>query len=112
MKVCVHPQARVDLLEIWHHIAKDSIKQANKVAAELEQAIRDLGKMPGKGHTGRAEFSQYCSALLTDCTINDSADLMSRVVHPIPKSEARSMRELAAFRTFCSEVCPPFGARF
>ena len=51
MKVRIHPQARVDLLEIWHHIAKDSIAQANKVVEGLQQEIRDLGKMPGKGHT-------------------------------------------------------------
>jgi plasmid stabilization system protein ParE len=36
-KLRIQPQARVDLLEIWHHIAKDSLEQANRVGDELDQ---------------------------------------------------------------------------
>ena len=44
------PQARLDLLEIWHYIAKDSIEAANRVGQSLDDAIVDLCRMPGKGH--------------------------------------------------------------
>lgn len=49
-KLRIQPQARVDLLEIWHHIAKDSIEQANRVGDDLDREIRNLVQMPGKGH--------------------------------------------------------------
>jgi toxin ParE1/3/4 len=50
-KVVIRPQARLDLLEIWHHIAKNSIDAANRTSEKLTAAIRDLAPMPGKGHT-------------------------------------------------------------
>lgn len=50
-KLLIRPQARVDLLEIWHYIAQDSVTMANRVGEELEQAIRDLLVTPGMGHT-------------------------------------------------------------
>jgi plasmid stabilization system protein ParE len=50
-KLLIQPQARLDLLEIWHYIAADSIQSANKVAEKLDRAIRGLIEMPGKGHT-------------------------------------------------------------
>jgi toxin ParE1/3/4 len=50
MRILVRPQARLDLLEIWHHIAADSFEPANRMSEKLEQAIRDLGSMPGMGH--------------------------------------------------------------
>jgi toxin ParE1/3/4 len=49
-KLLIQPQARVDLLEIWHHIALDSIQNANRVTEKLDEAIRGLVVMPGKGH--------------------------------------------------------------
>ena len=50
-KLLIQPQAGVDLLEIWHHIAGDDLAAANRVGERLERAIRDLVAMPGKGHT-------------------------------------------------------------
>ena len=50
-KLRIQPQARVDLLEIWHYIAPNSIENANKVVEKLEDAIRGLVDLPGKGHT-------------------------------------------------------------
>jgi len=44
------PQAEVDLLEIWHHIASTSPSAARMVDAEIDRAIRGLAEMPGKGH--------------------------------------------------------------
>jgi len=52
-RLLIQPQARVDLLEIWHFIAQDSIRAANRVADQLDSAIRGLVEMPGKGHTRR-----------------------------------------------------------
>jgi toxin ParE1/3/4 len=49
-KLLIQPRARVDLLEIWHYIAKDSVVAANRVGQELDDAIRGLVLMPGKGH--------------------------------------------------------------
>src|SRR5437868_15297625 len=49
-KLLIRPQARLDLLEIWHHIASDSIESANRISEKLEAAIRDLPAMPRKGH--------------------------------------------------------------
>ncbi|HEX8912491.1 MAG TPA: type II toxin-antitoxin system RelE/ParE family toxin [Humisphaera sp.] len=49
-KINVRPQARLDLLEIWHHIAADSVQNANLVTDRIETAIRNLAAMPGMGH--------------------------------------------------------------
>lgn len=49
-KLLVQPQARVDLLEIWHHIATDSIPAANRITERLDAEIRELVAFPGKGH--------------------------------------------------------------
>jgi plasmid stabilization system protein ParE len=53
-QLLIQPQARVDLLEIWHSIAPNSIRNANRVSDRLDQEIRGLLDMPGKGH-GRAD---------------------------------------------------------
>ena len=50
-KLLIRPQARLDLLEIWHYIAQDSLSNANHVGEELETAIRRLVETPGMGHT-------------------------------------------------------------
>lgn len=52
-KVLVRPQARLDLLEIWHSIAPRSATAADQVIVELERAIRRLAEMPGIGHVRR-----------------------------------------------------------
>lgn len=44
------PQARLDLLDIWHFIAQDSVSTANRVGEEFDATLRDLTVMPGKGH--------------------------------------------------------------
>lgn len=49
-RLLIQPQARVDLLEIWHYIARDSRDIANRVSEELEAAIRQIQRMPGIGH--------------------------------------------------------------
>ena len=49
-KLFITPQARLDLLEIWHYIANDSIDAANRVGEKLDVAICDLLPFPAKGH--------------------------------------------------------------
>ena len=49
-KLRIQPQGRVDLLEIWHHVAQSSVENANRVTDSIETAIRDLRDMPGKEH--------------------------------------------------------------
>jgi toxin ParE1/3/4 len=49
-RLLIQPQARLDLLEIWHHIAQDSPSAANRVADKIDANIRALTEMPGKGH--------------------------------------------------------------
>lgn len=49
-KLLIQPKARVDLLEIWHHIAQDNLSAANRVSQKLDEAIRRLADMPTKGH--------------------------------------------------------------
>jgi plasmid stabilization system protein ParE len=46
-KLLIRPQARVDLLEIWHYIAQSNRDAADRVNERIEQAIRDLVAMPG-----------------------------------------------------------------
>jgi len=46
----IQSQARLDLLEIWHYIAPNSISAANKVIDRIHQEINGLAEMPGKGH--------------------------------------------------------------
>jgi toxin ParE1/3/4 len=49
-KLRIQPQARLDVLQIWHHIAADSVSAARRVNERIEEAIRGLVEMPGKGH--------------------------------------------------------------
>ena len=49
-RILIQPQARVDLLEIWHYIAPQSISAADKVIEKLKEGIDGLAQMPGKGH--------------------------------------------------------------
>jgi len=46
----LHPEARLDLDDIWEHIAADSLPAADRVVAEVLSAIRALVPFPGQGH--------------------------------------------------------------
>ena len=52
-KILMRPQARLDLLEIWHYIAPHNMSTATRMVESLEAAIRGIAEMPGKGHTRR-----------------------------------------------------------
>lgn len=49
-RLLIQPQARLDLPEVWHHIAKDSVRTANRVGEKFEATLRTLTEMPGIGH--------------------------------------------------------------
>jgi plasmid stabilization system protein ParE len=44
------PEARTDLIQIWNHIAEDSIDGADQVLARLYDALTRLSQTPGMGH--------------------------------------------------------------
>jgi len=45
-----HPEAFAELDEIWEFIAQDSLEAADRVAAELHDAIQSLATSPHQGH--------------------------------------------------------------
>ena len=47
------PQARLDLLDIWEHIADDDVEAADRVEQEIRQAILMLAANPALGHLRR-----------------------------------------------------------
>lgn len=46
-----HPEARLDLDEIWEFIRSDNLNAADRVIAEVLGAIRALVPFPHQGHT-------------------------------------------------------------
>jgi toxin ParE1/3/4 len=44
-----HPEARVDLDEIWNFIRVDNLDAADRVITEILSAIRALGPLPNQG---------------------------------------------------------------
>jgi plasmid stabilization system protein ParE len=45
-----HPEARVDLDEIWQFIRAENLDAADRVIAEILSAIRGLAPFPHQGH--------------------------------------------------------------
>ena len=45
-----HPEARIDLDDIWEFIRADSLDAADRMIAEILSAIRVLVPFPGGGH--------------------------------------------------------------
>ena len=45
-----HPEARLDLDEIWEFIRTDNLDAADRVIAEILSAIRALVPFPDQGH--------------------------------------------------------------
>jgi plasmid stabilization system protein ParE len=48
-----HPDARVDLDEIWEFIRADNLDAADRMIAEIPSAIRRLVPFPHQGHPFR-----------------------------------------------------------
>jgi toxin ParE1/3/4 len=85
-KLLIQPQARLDLLEIWHHIAQDNVRAANQVNEKLDAAICSLLTMPGMGHARadvkdvRYKFWSVFSYVIA-YRYNDATLTIVRVVH-------------------------------
>ena len=45
-----HPEARLDLDEIWEYMRADNLGAADRIIAEILSAIRALVEFPGRGH--------------------------------------------------------------
>jgi plasmid stabilization system protein ParE len=45
-----HPEAALDLEEIWNYIADDSVQTADAVIASIEDALNSLTLSPHQGH--------------------------------------------------------------
>jgi len=45
-----HPEAETDVDEIWEYIAADNVRAADRVIAEIEQALSNLVSFPQQGH--------------------------------------------------------------
>jgi len=46
-----HPEAEIDLNEIWGDIAADNLNAADHVIADIHQALEGLVPFPHQGHT-------------------------------------------------------------
>jgi toxin ParE1/3/4 len=46
----LHPQARVDLDEIWDFLVEDSLDAADKVIAQILASMDALATFPNQGH--------------------------------------------------------------
>jgi plasmid stabilization system protein ParE len=46
----LHPEARFDLDEIWEYIASDNVTAADRVIADIHQALDGLAPFPHQGH--------------------------------------------------------------
>jgi toxin ParE1/3/4 len=50
IRYAFHPEARVDLDEIWEFIAADNLEAADRVIAEILAAISGAVPFPNQGH--------------------------------------------------------------
>jgi|SRR4051794_637500 plasmid stabilization system protein ParE len=46
----LHPEAYTDLNEIWEYIAADNLDAADRVLAEIYEAVCSLVRFPHQGH--------------------------------------------------------------
>ena len=54
----VSAEAQDDLFEIWHRIADDSVRLANRIEDEFYELFASLGRMPRQGHARKDITSQ------------------------------------------------------
>ena len=45
-----HPEAEVDLIEIWDFIAEDGVDAAGRVRDDISATVRRLVRTPNQGH--------------------------------------------------------------
>ena len=57
-----HPEARLDLDEIWEFIRGDNLEAADRLIAEILGAIDALVPFPGRGHRRRTSLHNLCAS--------------------------------------------------
>jgi plasmid stabilization system protein ParE len=82
----LHPEALVDLEEIWEFIAANSLDAADRVLEEIYQAIRRLVSFPQQGHrrsdlTGRPLRFQSVRSFLIAYAPDEEPVLVIAVLH-------------------------------
>ncbi len=55
------PQARIDLLDCGHHIAKDDLDAAIRFIDAFDETVEDLARMPGLGNPWESARPQFRS---------------------------------------------------
>jgi plasmid stabilization system protein ParE len=85
-RYAISAQARLDLREIWNHIAERDLDAADKVLSDIEAGIEKLAEFPNLGHPRkdvtdpRLRFWRVHSFLIA--YVPDARPLsVSRVVH-------------------------------
>lgn len=78
-------QAELDIAEIWHYIAGDSIAAADRLLAAIREAARDLAEFPMLGRA-REEFGPEVRGVvkypyLILYRVRDNRVGIARVVH-------------------------------
>lgn len=58
-RVQVTHSARLDLLEIWDHIARESTASADRVLSRIESEFDRIAAFPGIGHTREELGDEY-----------------------------------------------------
>jgi plasmid stabilization system protein ParE len=58
----LHPEARLDLDEIWEFIRRDNLDAADKVIAEILDAMDALVPFPGRGTDARTSPHGLCAS--------------------------------------------------
>jgi plasmid stabilization system protein ParE len=65
-----HPEARLDLDEIWEFIRSDNLDAADRVIADVFEAVRALVPFPQQGHRRpdlTSLFAVYRRSRILDC---------------------------------------------
>ena len=63
-----HPEAEIDLNEIWDHIAYDSVSAADRVVADVHSAIENLVLFPVLDTVGRILRTGLCGSFTCEIT--------------------------------------------
>jgi plasmid stabilization system protein ParE len=63
----LHPEAALDITEIWEYIASDSPQAARRVRERILEAIRNLVPFPHQGHRRTDLTNRPC--VLSACRI-------------------------------------------
>jgi plasmid stabilization system protein ParE len=58
----LHPEARLDLDEIWEFIRGDNLGAADRLIAEIPDALDALAPVPGRGHRRPDITWRHCAS--------------------------------------------------